>query len=606
MADIIQQRRDTAARWAQYNPILLEGEVGYVTDNPNQYKIGNGRDKWNDLPLRGYNGTITQEKGNDENAVMSQAAVTKELSDLGSEVGRLEIKEEEDIQTLRDDIDSMLNKENSADESEEIVIMSENGEVIVKVYEQGVDLKAAKVNGHSVITDEDIVSSKTVDESIGNEEILVETEKGEQILKLTEEGLRVKSIKTLEGKPIMSSRSWLFGKRVYTLGDSLSEKGKWQGKLCELTGCIYDSKYNYVTNKGGSMSFGINNNGGSQRALNLSEIGKSENVEVIFVQNVNDGNMIPYGGSSVSTIMDDDFAYMPKWDIMKSSLPIFCREVKDSIEVFSTMNDAIQDFKNNILSRASGLLRHRGATYNCRYGNIYKSIKITSKATTAGSILITVGGKQYGISVTTSDTIEDICKNIEAWDYSEVGYSDKIGSDNSSVMFSDGSNSPLVSFNGNGTGVSASISDIEDISISELVYVGNTMEDSDWTNPNNWIKRLEVNLFSIYKGFFEFLQKEFPYAVIIMLCLPSIGLTSFDDVDVTKELSSSGQLNQKTLRIIQKKVAELYGIKVVDVASNGQVSPANMSKYFPIKNVHPLDNGYDRWAETIARELGCL
>ena len=54
MADIIQQRRDTAARWAQYNPILLEGEVGYVTDNPNQYKIGNGRDKWNDLPLRGY------------------------------------------------------------------------------------------------------------------------------------------------------------------------------------------------------------------------------------------------------------------------------------------------------------------------------------------------------------------------------------------------------------------------------------------------------------------------------------------------------------------------------------------------------------------------
>lgn len=30
MADRIQQRRDTAARWAQFNPILLEGEVGYV------------------------------------------------------------------------------------------------------------------------------------------------------------------------------------------------------------------------------------------------------------------------------------------------------------------------------------------------------------------------------------------------------------------------------------------------------------------------------------------------------------------------------------------------------------------------------------------------
>lgn len=89
MADIIQQRRDTAARWAQYNPILLEGEVGYVTDNPNQYKIGNGRDKWNDLPLRGYTGTITQDTGDDENAVMSQKAVSAKLSELGSKVVKL-------------------------------------------------------------------------------------------------------------------------------------------------------------------------------------------------------------------------------------------------------------------------------------------------------------------------------------------------------------------------------------------------------------------------------------------------------------------------------------------------------------------------------------
>ena len=76
MADRIQYRRDTAARWAEFNPVLLEGEVGYVTDNPNQYKIGDGVNAWNDLPLRGYTGTISQEIGNDENAVMSQKAVS--------------------------------------------------------------------------------------------------------------------------------------------------------------------------------------------------------------------------------------------------------------------------------------------------------------------------------------------------------------------------------------------------------------------------------------------------------------------------------------------------------------------------------------------------
>lgn len=77
MADRIQNRRDTAARWAQFNPVLLEGETGYVTDNPNQYKIGDGVHTWNELPLRGYNGTIVESFGNSSDEVMSQNFITK-------------------------------------------------------------------------------------------------------------------------------------------------------------------------------------------------------------------------------------------------------------------------------------------------------------------------------------------------------------------------------------------------------------------------------------------------------------------------------------------------------------------------------------------------
>lgn len=86
MADRIQHRRDTAERWASFNPILLEGEVGYVLDNPNQHKIGDGIHAWNDLPMRGFNGNITQDTGDDENAVMSQKATTEKLAELGQEV----------------------------------------------------------------------------------------------------------------------------------------------------------------------------------------------------------------------------------------------------------------------------------------------------------------------------------------------------------------------------------------------------------------------------------------------------------------------------------------------------------------------------------------
>ena len=46
-----QQRRDTAANWASANPVLLLGEIGYVSDSTTgALKIGDGSTAWNALP----------------------------------------------------------------------------------------------------------------------------------------------------------------------------------------------------------------------------------------------------------------------------------------------------------------------------------------------------------------------------------------------------------------------------------------------------------------------------------------------------------------------------------------------------------------------------
>ena len=42
-------KRGTAARWAEVNPILQQGEPGFVYDS-NRLKIGDGITPWNDLP----------------------------------------------------------------------------------------------------------------------------------------------------------------------------------------------------------------------------------------------------------------------------------------------------------------------------------------------------------------------------------------------------------------------------------------------------------------------------------------------------------------------------------------------------------------------------
>lgn len=48
----IQFKRGTAARWAELNLVLEEGQPGFAMDE-NRLKIGDGVTPWNDLPYLG-------------------------------------------------------------------------------------------------------------------------------------------------------------------------------------------------------------------------------------------------------------------------------------------------------------------------------------------------------------------------------------------------------------------------------------------------------------------------------------------------------------------------------------------------------------------------
>lgn len=86
MADRMQFRRDTAANWTAYNPILLEGELGFELDT-DQYKLGDGIHNWNNLPYRGM--PCVQQRGTSTTTPMSQKAVTDELEALDADIEEL-------------------------------------------------------------------------------------------------------------------------------------------------------------------------------------------------------------------------------------------------------------------------------------------------------------------------------------------------------------------------------------------------------------------------------------------------------------------------------------------------------------------------------------
>lgn len=81
MSNRIQYRRDTKARWAEVNPVLMEGEVGLETDTKN-IKMGDGSTAWNNLEYGVGYSNITSDEGTSDNLAMSQKAVTELVKEI--------------------------------------------------------------------------------------------------------------------------------------------------------------------------------------------------------------------------------------------------------------------------------------------------------------------------------------------------------------------------------------------------------------------------------------------------------------------------------------------------------------------------------------------
>lgn len=106
MADLIQFRRDTLERWEQYNPVLAEGEPGFVLGTANQYKIGDGVHAWNDLPMKGFNGNIVDEFGDGFDSVISQGGLTNLFKYIINNGSAIHLKNGVDFSVL-DDVKEM-------------------------------------------------------------------------------------------------------------------------------------------------------------------------------------------------------------------------------------------------------------------------------------------------------------------------------------------------------------------------------------------------------------------------------------------------------------------------------------------------------------------
>ena len=416
-------------------------------------------------------------------------------------------------------------------------------------------------------------------------------EDDETIATLDKTGLKTSDVKSLDGKSLYMEAK-LKGKEFFTVGDSLCSEGSWQPKFAELTGGIFDKEYNKDNiSVGGTRSLGASIYSGQNRLKKLIE---EKSPEIIILENIND---------YTTDVDDTDYSYM-------------ISEIRVSETTYENISDARTAKESEIGNIPLG---ERSVGHALRIG--YKSeqgkkIIISGVATNSRTAIVRVGATRTNIDIIDGDTAVDVISKI--YEVYWPGY-EKFTDNATFVAFvnSDGGAADVGYFMLSGNGINVQEDTYESTSYVNFYYIGQNTNDGTFRDVSNWKETLPIS--AVYKGMFEYIFSKLPNCRV-MWFIPTRMIIQWEEDgngwDANLWLEKGVRVNMNyykntyknkvdydVFRKFQKDVAQLYGVEVYDINDDCNINPYNHKTFYPNYNVHPLQAGYDRFAETFAKIL---
>lgn len=380
---------------------------------------------------------------------------------------------------------------------------------------------------------------------------------------------------------------------LFSLGDSLSAGGVWQTKVAELTGCIFDQSKNVkagaMLSVGGTSSSGTTFDNVLWRAKNLIDQGyitdEGENA-IVILENVNDG-------------------YVAFDENVKSVIPTTPIEGYNNSDFSSSFLESINDKAQlNAVLRLNTVIAGR-------------NLRIDNLPTKAGNITLRIGWSGPGISnynvfvepqATNEETLAHVLDKI--LEYAYTGITDVLGEDGRSVDFSSGNSNylPTVQFTDtDNTGMTVTITDNPNAKGSVARYfIGENI--SEWTDTTKWQKGISYS--QGWKSAIEMLQRAYPKLHIFVSMFPLHSVTASDyllpngSYDTVAYNSVSRMEMMRKMQVELAKIAEFYSVPFINVFAECGIGINNMLTYYNASaNVHPKNEGYYRFGETIAAQL---
>lgn len=371
--------------------------------------------------------------------------------------------------------------------------------------------------------------------------------------------------------------SIMLNKEFYTVGDSLSLSGVYQNKLSVLANAYFDTTKNINVaaplSIGGTGTRGYDESCGQWRIQNL--FNNYPNAEVVIYQNINDyhhgigaSDMLPFMLENIVKLSDVG--------------------LHNAIEAENYWN-------TNFASIVSEITPKKGTAINIPFYAAGKNVKITGLPTANGNVKLRVNGKDYGIAVTTDDTIASLVNKILEYQYGLVN--DGANADGESVDFFYSSGVTITYTDTDNTGLTVSITDTTTAQAFYYRYFKGQNIEIDWTDITKWSGTLY--LYETYKGLFAYMNEKFPNAAKYLLITTrfAIEIANFESYEAWA--ATSDAISYATFVEFQKTMCELYNIIPIDLTILNEHIFNNFSTYYNDNNVHPKNAGYELWGYNI-------
>lgn len=499
--------------------------------------------------------------------LLSSGGVAKSLS------GRLSVDR---IDMIRDILSQYL-----CSVSDSLSVVDKNGKVIMSLDKD--TLSTVNV----------FVKSKVIAdffEENGNSVYVID-KSGYIMAVLSVDGLKVTNIQLPEGFSLNDFA--LTQKELFVVGDSLSAGGVWENEATKVCGCAFDQEKNslpgYQISTGGTITYGGGKDSGLVRITNIKK--KNYNPGIILLQNSNDKNAFNNDGTPISGNIND--------------APVIINQIIEGNALADWNNDAA-----TLLANIPAAERMFGTSLQLLYSASGKNLKINTAASVEGDIIIQVtmaqtGSLNYSVHVLSTDSISDIINKILENNYTMV--TDVPGVDGVSIDFTTGNASYpcTVVFNGNGTGVTAAVTDTDSAQTSIYKIFNGENLTTDWVDPAKW--NADPTFFASWKGMIEYAKINWPTALVALLLFPDYYMNPADymntDGTFNQEAYNATRVRVNACYAAQREIAEMYNLPVIDIHDKCGITVGNYSAYYYNNNVHPKNDGYRLFGRMIAKEM---